>query len=82
MSDYRKDGGGGDGDVPERMGKRVANGAKIPLGGWNSPALPEGGVTRIYLDHVFWGLAVREGEELVWKAQIAPEEAEEKQACE
>jgi tRNA pseudouridine55 synthase len=69
-------------DVPERMSKRVANGAKIPLGGWNSPVLPEGGVTRVYLDNEFWGLAVREGKELAWKAQIAPEAAEEKQGCE
>ena len=67
-------------DVPERMGKRVANGAKIPLGGWNRPALPEGGVTRVYLDNAFWGLAVLQGEELVWKAQIAPEKAEENKA--
>jgi tRNA pseudouridine55 synthase len=69
-------------DIPERMSKRVANGAKIPLGGWNSPVLPEGGVTRVYLDNEFWGLAVREGKELAWKAQIAPEAAEEKQGCE
>ena len=38
-------------DMPARMSKRVINGAKIPLGGWISPALPEGGVTRIYLDN-------------------------------
>ena len=69
-------------DVPAGMRKRVLNGAKIPLGGWISPALPEGGVTRIYLDNAFWGLAVRQEGELAWKAQIAPEEAEENKVCE
>ena len=38
----------------------------------------EQGVARIYLADEFWGLAVRENDELRWKAQIAPETAEEK----
>ena len=65
-------------DVPARMSKRVINGAKIPLDGWESPDLPENRAVRIYLKDEFWGLAVRTGSELAWKAQIAPEESEEK----
>jgi tRNA pseudouridine55 synthase len=68
--------------VPVRMSKRVINGGKIPLGALNSPDIGEGQVTRIYLNDRFWGLAVRQGNELVWKAQIAPEETEESKACE
>ena len=69
-------------DVPARMRKRVLNGAKIPLERWNGPDLPEDAVTRIYLDGEFWGLAIRKENELVWKAQIAPEETKENKACE
>jgi tRNA pseudouridine55 synthase len=68
-------------DVPARMSKRVINGAKIPLDD-RSAAIGEDQVTRIYLDGAFWGLAVRKGNELVWKAQIAPEETEESKQCE
>ena len=39
--------------------------------------VPEGGPMRIYLDNQFWGICIRRGDELAWKAQIAPEEAEE-----
>ena len=69
-------------DVPEKFAKRVINGGKIPLAGWNSPDLPEGCATRIYLDGAFWGMAVRQGKELVWRAQIAPEETGENRICE
>ena len=66
-------------DIPERYAKKVLNGAKIPLGDW-CPAVPEDeSAVRVYLDHAFWGLAVRRGNELAWKAQIAPENAEEGQ---
>ena len=67
-------------DVPVKMSRRVINGAKIPLEGWSGPEIPDGTVTRIYLDGAFWGLAVRHGEELVWKAQIAPEKTGESKA--
>lgn len=68
-------------DVPTKMSRRVTNGAKIPMNGWQSPDLSENGVTRIYLDNVFWGLAARHGNELVWKAQIAPEKTGENKGC-
>ena len=70
-------------DVPEAYARRVVNGAKIPLGAWCSLKTEEGQTVRIYLKDVFWGIAERKGTELVWKAQIAPEETEEgKKQCE
>ena len=62
-------------DVPEALRKQVANGAKLPLPAIaDAQALPEGGVTRVYLAGQFWGMAARTGDALVWRAQIAPEE--------
>lgn len=58
--------------------KMVVNGAKVPLSrvdGWEN--LCEGQPTRVYLDGEFWGMAERAGDMLVWRAQIAPEKAEE-----
>ena len=69
-------------NVPERMGKRVINGAKIPLDSRFDSDLGEERVTRVYLNGQFWGLAERNGNELVWKAQIAPEKTGENKACE
>ena len=63
-------------DVPVRFGKAVKNGAKLPLLP-GTEVLQEDEPVRIYLRNQFWGIAVRRGEELVWKAQIAPEETEE-----
>ena len=60
-------------DVPEKHRKAVANGAKIPLNGWDGEYLPEDGIVRVYMDGAFWGIAQRQGNMLVWKAQIAPE---------
>lgn len=61
-------------DVPEAYRKKVMNGARIPLGAWMDPAAAEGTPVRVYLDGQFWGIALREGNELAWKAQIAPED--------
>jgi len=66
-------------DVPEAYARRVINGAKIPLGAWCTEKTEEGQAIRIYLKGVFWGIAERRGQELAWKAQIAPEETEEGQ---
>ena len=63
-------------DVPARFGKAVRNGAKLPLLP-ETEMLQEGDPVRIYLNNQFWGIAVRRENELVWKAQIAPEETEE-----
>ena len=63
-------------DMPEKYRKLIANGAKMPLTDETQP-LSEGEPVRIYLDGSFWGIAARRGKELVWKAQIAPEDGPE-----
>ena len=63
-------------NIPAAYRKKVENGVKLPvLPG--AEEVPEGGPVRIYLDNQFWGICIRRGDELAWKAQIAPEEAEE-----
>ncbi len=62
-------------DAPARLQKLVQNGVKLPLASMRGAEnLPEGGVTRVYLRDAFWGMAEREGDVLVWRALIAPEE--------
>ena len=60
-------------DLPSTMAKLVINGARMPVTP-ETEALSEGEPVRIYLEGSFWGIALRHGEELAWKAQIAPEE--------
>ncbi len=62
-------------DAPACLAKRVAAGARLPLDSMRGDALPEGGVTRVYLADQFWGMAERRGGELAWRAQIPPEDA-------
>lgn len=59
--------------VPSRYHKLVINGAKIPT---NNTDIKENVPLRIYHRDAFWGMAVREGDMLVWRAQIAPEEVQ------
>ena len=62
-------------EIPGKYARKVAAGAALPLpedGG----ELPEGAVTRIYLEGAFWGIAERREDRLVWRAQIAPEAGE------
>ena len=63
-------------EIPAACRKKVVNGMKLPLQP-ETEALPEGSPVRIYMDSQFWGICIRQGDELVWKAQIAPEETEE-----
>ena len=61
-------------DVPAQMKKMVMNGAKLPL--FNTDELPEENEpVRIYLEGRFWGIAARQGNQMAWKALIAPERA-------
>ena len=53
--------------------QQVENGAKIPLNGWGEEIFPEGKPARVYLDGMFWGIAERAGNLMLWKAQISPE---------
>ena len=69
-------------DVPARLAKKVRNGARLPLGECSGTPLTEGQAIRIYLDGNFWGIAVCEGSELIWRAQIAPEDGESERVCE
>ena len=61
-------------DVSGKYAKAVAAGAKLPLG--DASGLAEEQVSRLYLRDAFWGIVQRRGKELVWKAQISPEEVE------
>jgi len=60
-------------EAAERLRKKVVNGTRLPLAGCAGDPLTEGQATRVYLGGQFWGIAAREGEELAWKALIAPE---------
>ena len=55
-------------DLSPEYAKQIAAGAKIP-----ARDITEKGPFRVYLDGNFWGIMQREGDLLVWKAQIAPE---------
>ena len=63
-------------DIPPGMAKLVINGAKIPLLSEAEKLMNEEPV-RIYLKGRFWGIAARRDDELIWKAQIAPEDSPE-----
>ena len=63
-------------DIPEKLARLVINGAKMPLVP-GTESLAEDEPVRIYLKNEFWGIAARRDRELVWKAQIAPEEGPE-----
>ncbi len=63
-------------DAPESMGKLVMNGTKLPLERMPGTDVPEGAVTRIYWRDRFWGMAERQGDLLIWRCQIPPEETE------
>ena len=63
-------------DIPEKLARFVVNGAKMPLVP-GTETMAEGEPVRIYLKNDFWGIAARKEQELVWKAQIAPEDGPE-----
>ena len=64
-------------DAPEWLRKQVCNGVKLPAKKLPGVlALPEGQVTRVYLQDEFWGMAAREGKFLVWKCLLPPEKEE------
>ena len=62
-------------DAGAWIDKLVRNGVKMPVKACKgAKELEEGQATRVYLQGAFWGMAVREDDMLVWRAQIAPEE--------
>lgn len=61
-------------EAPASLRKQVTNGVKLPARQVSgAEAVPEGGVTRVYMDGAFWGIAERAGDQLVWRAQMPPE---------
>ena len=61
-------------DAPAWMAKWVAAGARLPLDKMEGEPPEENGLTRIYLQGQFWGMAVRREDQLAWRAQIPPTE--------
>ena len=62
-------------EIPERLSKQAATGAKIPAEILKEP-VEETENLRVYLNNEFWGIMHREQDALVWRAQIAPEASE------
>jgi len=66
--------------APHWLEKQVRNGVRLPLKKLRCDSEPaQGKAVRVYLDDRFWGMAVREGDDLVWQALIAPEDPQEKE---
>ena len=60
-------------EAPPGLRRMVQNGVKLPLRALRGDVPEAGCPVRIYLEGAFWGMAVREGEQMVWRALIAPE---------
>ena len=61
-------------EAPTWLEKQVRNGVRLPLKKLKTDRdLAEGEASRVYLVGRFWGMAAREGDELVWRCQIPPE---------
>lgn len=56
-------------DAPTACAKQVMNGASFPA----DPAVENGATARIYLNGAFWGIAVRQDTNMIWRAQMPPE---------
>ena len=61
-------------DAPESLSRLVMGGAKLPAARIaGARELPEGQPVRVYLDGTFWGIAAREADQLLWRAQMPPD---------
>ena len=60
-------------DIQPRYSKPVAAGAKLPLEAAVNEVPADGTIVRVYLEDQFWGMAERQGNLIVWRAVIAPE---------
>ena len=63
-------------DVPAGLRKLVINGAKLPVL-TSAEMYQDSEPVRIYLDGNFWGIAVKQEKQMIWKALIAPEDESE-----
>ena len=59
-------------NLPAKYSRQVAAGAKIPAAA-AAESIEENENLRVYVEGCFWGIMKREGDLLVWRAQIAPE---------
>ena len=65
-------------DAQDKLSRKIAAGARLPIRDVRGD-LPEAGKPiRLYLRDEFWGIVEQQGDELVWRAQIAPETEESK----
>ena len=62
-------------ETPDSLAKAVNAGAALPIGQLGGDIPEEGGVTRVYLDGAFRGIAERREGLLKWRVQIPAEEA-------
>ena len=60
-------------DIKPRYSKAVAAGAKLPAEAVMNEMPADGTIVRVYLENQFWGMAERQGNLIVWRAVIAPE---------
>ena len=60
--------------VPASLHRLVTGGAKLPASRVpGAMELDEAQPARIYMNGAFWGMAAREGEQLLWRAQMPPD---------
>ena len=61
-------------EAPAWLGKLVAGGSKLPANRIpGAMGQTEGQPLRVYMNGAFWGIAAREGEQLLWRAQMPPD---------
>ena len=63
-------------DAPERLDRMVSAGARLPVKELQGEVPPEKTPVKLYLRDAFWGIVERAGDQMIWKAQIAPETEE------
>ena len=61
-------------EVPAFLARLVAGGSKLPANRVpGAMETDEDRPLRVYMNGAFWGVAAREGEQLLWRAQMPPE---------
>lgn len=62
-------------DAPAWLNRLVAGGSKLPANRIpGAMEREEGQPLRVYMNGAFWGIAAREGEQLLWRAQMPPDD--------
>lgn len=61
-------------DAPAGLARLVTGGAKLPAARLQgAQELPDGQPARVYLGGTFWGIAAREEDQFLWRAQMPPD---------